>query len=190
MQTTHATANEPPARGHPPRRHVRCVVHATFGYRTNMSDTTSITVERQIPASAKDLFRILTNPHRHTELDGSGFIRGLDHGDRLDNVGQKFTMNMSGDHMGGDYQTDNFVSAYDENKMIGWKTAPAGTEPPGWEWLWELRSEGSDSTQVSLTYDWSKVTDKDLLKKISFPLVSEDEMNDSVAKLGSAVIAT
>ena len=156
-----------------------------------MSDnTTSITVERMIPAPVSDLFDVLSNPHRHIELDGSGFVRGLDQGDRLDHVGQKFTMNMTGDHMGGDYQTDNFVSAFDENRMIGWKTAPAGTEPPGWEWLWELRSEGSDSTKVLLTYDWSKVTDQDLLDKISFPLVPEDELDDSVSRLAAAVNAT
>ena len=49
---------------------------------------------------------------------------------------------LAGDHMGGEYQTDNFVSAFDADKMIGWRTAPAGTEPPGWEWLWELKPEG------------------------------------------------
>jgi hypothetical protein len=163
-----------------------------LGHRVllRMSDTTSITVERSIPAPAKDLFDILSNPHRHTELDGSGFVKGLVHGDRLDHVGQKFTMNMSGDHMGGDYQTDNIVSAYDANKMIGWKTAPAGTEPPGWEWLWQLKSEGSNATTVSITYDWSKVTDKELLKKISFPLVPESSLDQSLVKLASAAIAT
>ena len=81
-------------------------------------------------------------------------------------------MNMSGDHMGGDYQTDNVVSAYDENKMIGWKTAPAGTEPPGWEWLWEFKRTAATTT-VTITYDWSKVTDQDLLQKVGFPLVAE-----------------
>ena len=163
---------------------------STIGYPLRMTDTTSITVERSIPAPAKDLFDILSNPHRHTELDGSGFVKGLVHGDRLDHVGQKFTMNMSGDHMGGDYQTDNIVSAYDANKMIGWKTAPAGTEPPGWEWLWQLKSEGSNATTVSITYDWSKVTDKDLLKKISFPLVPESSLDESLVKLASAAIST
>ena len=49
--------------------------------------------------------------------------------------------------------------------MLGWKTAPAGTEPPGWEWLWELRAEGSDATTVTLTYDWTDVSDPELLKK-------------------------
>lgn len=165
-------------------------MHVTLGYPMTMNDSTSIAVEREIPAPAKTLFDILSNPHRHTELDGSGFIRGLDHGDQLDRVGQKFTMDMTGEHMGGDYQTDNFVSAYDQNKLIGWKTAPAGTEPPGWEWLWELRNVGSDSTAVSLTYDWSKVTDEDLLNKVGFPLISADELEASLGKLADAAAAS
>jgi len=92
--------------------------------------------------------------------------------------------------MGGEYQTDNIVSAYDENKMLGWKTAPAGTEPPGWEWLWELRAGGSDATTVTLTYDWTKVSDPELLKKVRFPLVSKAQLEDSLANLASAATAT
>ena len=42
---------------------------------------------------------------------------------------------------------------------------------------------------VRLTYDWSKVTDKDLLKKIHFPLVSQDQLEDSLGALASAAIA-
>jgi hypothetical protein len=79
------------------------------------------------------------------------------------------------------------VTGYDENKLVAWKTAPAGTEPPGWEWMWELKPEGSDSTDVTLTYDWSKVTDKDILQQVSFPLVSEDQLEDSLAHLAAAV---
>ena len=96
-------------------------------------------------------------------------------------------MNMSGDHMGGEYQTDNHVTAYDTNKMVGWKTAPAGTEPPGWEWLWELEPQGSDSTLVTHTYDWSGVTDQALLDKVGFPLVKESQLEDSLARLAAAV---
>jgi hypothetical protein len=40
---------------------------------------------------------------------------------------------------------------------------------------------------VRHTYDWSKVTDKDVLKKVSFPLVSEQQMEDSLSNLASAV---
>jgi hypothetical protein len=63
-------------------------------------------------------------------------------------------------------------------------TSPA--EPPGWEWLWELKPKGADSTQVSLTYDWSKVTDRDLLAKIKFPLVSEADLEQSLGRLAEA----
>ena len=63
-------------------------------------------------------------------------------------------MNMTGDHMGGDYQTDNTVTGYDANHLLAWQTAPADTDPPGWEWVWELQAEGSEATDVRLTYSW------------------------------------
>ncbi len=148
-----------------------------------MSDDKQVNVQRTINAPAGAVFDVLSNPHRHVELDGSGFVRGLDRGDRITKVGQQFRMNMVGDHMGGEYQTDNVVSAFDENKMIGWKTAPAGNEPPGWEWLWELKSAGSERTDVTLTYDWAQVTDPILLDKISFPLVTPAQLDDSLVKL-------
>ncbi len=59
-------------------------------------------------------------------------------------------MTMSGDHRGGDYQTDDSVTGYDANHLLAWQTAPAGNEPPGWEWTWELAAQGSDSTDVTL----------------------------------------
>ena len=152
-----------------------------------MDQDKSITVTRTIDAPAADLFDVLSLPQRHVEIDGSGFVRSVDHGDRITASGQSFTMNMTGDHMGGDYQTDNHVTGYDENRLLAWRTAPAGTEPPGWQWVWELEAQGPDSTLVRHTYDWSKVTDKDVLKKVSFPLVSEQQMEDSLSNLASAV---
>lgn len=152
-----------------------------------MSSDTSISVSREIPASATEIFEVLSNPAHHQQIDGSGFVRGVDHGDRITATGQVFRMNMSGDHMSGDYQTDNTVSGYDLHKLIAWKPAPAGTEPPGWEWMWELKPEGSNATNVTLTYDWTHVTDKAILSKVSFPLVSEHEMEQSLSHLAEAV---
>lgn len=152
-----------------------------------MSDDTRISVQRTIDAPSQALFDVLSNPQRHAEVDGSGFVLSDDRSDRITGTGQVFRMNMSGDHMGGDYQTDNHVNAYDPNHLIGWQTAPAGTEPPGWEWLWELKSRGTGSTDVTLTYDWSRVTDQDLLAKVSFPLVSRSQLEDSLGNLASAV---
>ncbi|MGI8678312.1 MAG: SRPBCC family protein [Jatrophihabitans sp.] len=148
---------------------------------------TSITVQRTIDAAAKDLFDVLTNPQRHADLDGSGFVRSDEKTDRITATGQVFRMNMDGPHMGGEYQTDNTVTGYAKDKLVAWKTAPAGTEPPGWEWVWELEAQGPNSTLVTLTYDWGKVTDKALLAKNLFPLVSKHELDGSLAKLAEAV---
>ncbi|MBA2445324.1 MAG: polyketide cyclase, partial [Nocardioidaceae bacterium] len=110
-----------------------------------MPTESAITVRRDIPAPATDIFAVLSNPAQHVKLDASGFVQGVDHADRIASTGQTFRMNMSGDHMGGDYQTDNVVSGFEQGKLIAWKTAPAGSEPPGWEWLWELDPQGPDT---------------------------------------------
>ncbi|MEJ7833114.1 MAG: SRPBCC family protein [Nocardioides sp.] len=146
-----------------------------------------ITVQRTLDASTSDVFDVLSNPARHAELDGSGFVRSDEKSDRITETGQTFRMNMTGDHMGGDYQTDNVVTGYDQNRLLAWKTAPADQDPPGWEWMWELDAQGADATDVRLTYDWAAVTDPDLLNKISFPLVSQAQLDDSLAKLAAAV---
>ena len=151
-----------------------------------MSEQTSVTVERVIDLPVDAVFDVLSNPERHPDLDGSGFVRSVDHADRIQQVGEVFTMNMSGPHMGGDYQTDNHVTGYAKDKLLAWQTAPAGTEPPGWEWLWELESQGPSTTLVRHTYDWSKVTDKDLLEKVKFPLVTEDQLEDTLGSLAAA----
>lgn len=152
-----------------------------------MTDQQSTTVTRSIDASSAEIFEVLSNPDNHVAIDGSGFVRSVDTADRITAVGQVFTMNMSGPHMGGDYQTDNHVVGFDDGHLLAWQSTPAGTEPYGWEWVWRLESEGPDATHVSLTYDWSKVTDKDLLEKVSFPLVAESELEASLNNLAAAV---
>ena len=151
-----------------------------------MTDT-KISASRTIDAAPEDIFDVLNNPERHAQLDGSGMVVSDDTSDRITRTGQKFTMNMQWDQMGGDYKTDNHVIGYEENKLLAWKTAPAGEEPPGWEWVWELTSHGHDLTEVSVTYDWSAVTDKELLKKISFPVVREQDLESSLGNLAAAV---
>jgi hypothetical protein len=152
-----------------------------------VNEAKSITVRREIPASTRTIFEVLAMPSRYQEIDGSGFIRGVGHADRITGSGQTFRMNMAGDHMGGDYQTDNVVTGFEEDALISWKTAPAGTEPPGWEWTWQLEPQGRDCTTVSLTYDWSKVSDPEVLQKVGFPLVTEDQLEDSLSNLAAAI---
>lgn len=152
-----------------------------------MSNSTSVTVERVIDHPAHEIFDVLSNPENHARLDGSGFVRGDYKSDRIQQVGDVFTMDMFAEHMGGEYRTDNHVTGYAKDKLLAWKTAPAGTEPPGWEWVWELEPQGPDATRVILTYDWSAVTDKKILTEVSFPLISEEQLEESLGNLAAAV---
>lgn len=149
-----------------------------------MSDT-SIVVTRTLDATPDAIFDVLSNPERHHEIDGSGTVVSDDHTDRVQAAGDVFRMNMTREAMGGDYQTDNHVIGFDENKLIAWKTAPAGNEPPGWQWVWELNATGSSTTEVSLTYDWSAM-DPQLAQKVGMPVISEDDLEASLKKLGAA----
>ena len=150
-----------------------------------MSETTSITVERVIDHSAAEIFEILSNPENHVRLDVTGMVRGDYKSDRIQQVGDVFTMDMFADVMGGEYRTENHVTGFANDKLLAWKTAPAGTEPPGWEWVWELEPQGPDATLVRHTYDWSKVTDKKILEMV--PLVSEKQLADALSNLAAAV---
>ena len=151
-----------------------------------MSEEKSITVSRSIDASTAKIFEVLSNPDHHAAIDGSGFVRSVEQADRISHTGQVFTMNMEGAHMGGEYQTDNHVTGFDDGALLAWQSTPAGSEPYRWEWVWRLVSTGPDSTDVSLTYDWSKVTDKEILSKVTFPLVSADELETSLGNLAGA----
>ena len=152
-----------------------------------MSDDKQITVSRTIDEPAAKIFEALTLPANHVKLDGSGFVRSAVGTDRIGGTGDVFTMNMEGDHMGGEYQTDNYVIGYEKDKLLAWRTAPAGTQPPGWEWVWKLEPLGPDQTLVTQTYDWSDVTDKELLDTNLFPLVSEDQLKQSLGKIAELV---
>lgn len=154
---------------------------------------THVTVTRTIDVPAKDIFSLLTLPARHHEFDGSGDLRGSVDTERITKVGEKFVMNMHREDLGGDYRTHNFITAFDENKMVGWQPGnetadgAAPTEPLGWEWLYELKPQGAGSTEVTLTYDWSKVTDQKLLKTIHFPMIPEEDLEQSLNLLAAAV---
>lgn len=144
-------------------------------------------VTRTIEAPAKDIFEVLTLPSRHPEFDGSDMVRADEKSQRIQKVGDVFTMNMHAEAMGGDYQTDNHVVAYDENKLVGWKPAMTGKEPGGWQWVYSLQAVDQDTTEVTLTYDWEQVTDPKLLDKNLFPVVSVEQMEQSLAQLSSVV---
>lgn len=150
-----------------------------------MSEENQIVVSRVIDAPADKIFDFLTLPERHKLFDGSETIVSDDRTQRLQAVGDTFTMNMHHESQGGDYQMENHVVAFADNKLIGWAPSRPGPEPAGWKWVYMLEPQGPDATEVTLTYDWTNVEDKKLAS--IFPAFPESALEESLNRLAAAV---
>jgi hypothetical protein len=100
-----------------------------------------------INAPAEKIFAILSNPHRHKEIDGSATIQENISGPDKLILGSKFGMKM---HLGIDYRIKNTVVEYSENSLIAWRHLGR------WIWRYELVSIGPQTTQVTETFDASR----------------------------------
>lgn len=158
-----------------------------------MSQSESISVTRVVEASPERIFAVLADPARHTELDGSGLLRGLVEGSTLTGVGDEFILNMH-NRLLGDYQIRNTVTAFEENRRLAW--APhlypegayddllGGMKPGGHTYSWELVPTESGGTTVTQVYDWSKVADPAF--KGRFPMLGEEALAESIDKAARA----
>lgn len=131
-------------------------------------DHRPVAVSRRIAAPAADLFRILADPRRHPEMDGSGMLRGAVSHEVVRAVGDVFVMRMHHPPY-GDYEMDNHVVEYEQDRRIGWEpqpgrnhpdAAPGGTGATRWghRWTYELTPAGPDATVVTARYDCSRLS--------------------------------
>jgi hypothetical protein len=100
-----------------------------------------------INAPAEKIFAVLSNPHRHKEIDGSSTIQENISGPEKLVLGSKFGMKM---HLGIDYRIKNTVVEYSENSLIAWRHLGR------WIWRYELVNIGPQITQVTETFDASR----------------------------------
>jgi hypothetical protein len=100
-----------------------------------------------INAPAEKIFAILSNPHRHKEIDGTKTIQENISGPDKLILGSKFGMKM---RLGINYRILNTVVEYEENSLIGWRHVGR------WIWRYELVNIGPQMTQVTETFDASR----------------------------------
>jgi hypothetical protein len=127
----------------------------------------TVAVTRRIDAPANVIFKVLADPKRHLEIDGTGMLRGARTEAVVTGVGEVFVMKMFIDRL-GDYEMNNFVSQFEVNRRIGWEPAPGRGHPndinlktpvgspPGHQWSYELTPEGANATMVTETFDCSR----------------------------------
>lgn len=144
-----------------------------------------------IAAPAEAIFAVLADPAKHSAIDGTGWVRETPASKPSTAAGQIFRMPMyHPGHPDGNYETANQVEAFDPPSSISWKTgydADDGTVRfGGWKWRYDLTPAGPTSTTVTLTYDWSAVSQA-TRQRIGFPPFPPDHLANSLAHLAELV---
>jgi hypothetical protein len=139
------------------------------------------------------VFDVLADPSTHEAIDGTGWVRQPLDRKRLTGTGQIFRMAMYHDnHPDKDYEMANRVDVFDPPRAIAWQPGQgaddAALEFGGWLWRYDLKPVGQSQTEVTLTYDWSRVP-PNLREHIQFPPFDPQHLDNSLKHLAELAVA-
>jgi hypothetical protein len=78
---------------------------------------------------------------------------------------------------------ENHVVELVEGRLIAWRPAEPGQEPPGHLWRWALEPTDSSRTRVTHTYDWTELSDERRLGRAH--ATTADKLQASLDRLGA-----
>jgi uncharacterized protein YndB with AHSA1/START domain len=149
-----------------------------------MNDAHQIQVSRIVEAPVERVFALIADPDRHPDLDGTGTLRASRTHTVITEVGDVFIMDVHAHDIGRN-QSQSVVTTYVRDRALGWAPGPVDRDPFGHTFTFTLEPNGDDQTLVTLTYDWSAVTDEQLLA--TMPQVSKEELSRSLDRLAAAL---
>jgi uncharacterized protein YndB with AHSA1/START domain len=114
-----------------------------------------VSAHRDMAAAAATIFELVADPAQQPRWDGNDNLAEAASGQRVRAIGDVFTMGLT---MGA--TRENHVVEFEEGRLIAWRPAEPGAEPPGHLWRWRLEPIDDTHTRVTHTYDWSRLTDE------------------------------
>ncbi len=154
----------------------------------------TISASNIIKAPPEAIFAVLADPANHAAIDGTGWV--CDPVDRrpLAGSGQVLRMGMyHPNHPDGNYEMANRVQVFDPPHAISWEP---GYDPGdgnlrfgGWIWRYDLASLGLSETEVTLSYDWSAVSELVRQTGPTFPPFAPGHLERSLTHLAQLVAA-
>ena len=111
-----------------------------------------VSVSRRIEAPAADIFKLLADPERHPEFDGSEMLRPGARNKVIVGVGDVFVTKMYVTAM-GDYEMHNRIVVFEADRCIAWEPGNPELARNGSRWRFDLAPDGPNATVVTETYD-------------------------------------
>jgi uncharacterized protein YndB with AHSA1/START domain len=147
----------------------------------------TMNVVTTINAPAQAVFDVLADPSTHAAIDGTGWVRESLDGKHLTETGQVFRMAMYHEnHPDKDYEMANRVEVFDPPHAVAWQPGQgdddANLDFGGWIWRYDLKPVGQSQTEVTLTYDWSRVPPH-TREHIGFPPFDASHLDNSLKHL-------
>ena len=142
------------------------------------------TATREIAAGAEQIFEFIADPALQPSWDGNDNLAEAATGQRIRNVGDVFTMTLTGDGA----IRENHIVEFEEGRRIAWRPAEPGRQPPGHLWRWELEPINHSRTRVTHTYDWSELTDEKRFRRAR--ATTDDKLRASLDRLAAAAQTT
>ncbi|BAX90374.1 SRPBCC family protein [Mycobacterium shigaense] len=119
-----------------------------------------VSATRAISASADTIFELIAEPSNQPRWDGNDNLASAAPGQRVRQIGDVFKMTLTNGAV-----RENHVVEFIEGSKIAWRPADPGKQPPGHLWRWELSPINATLTNVTHTYDWSALTDRNRMEK-------------------------
>jgi len=129
----------------------------------------------KVDADPHEIFALLTDVRRHSELDGSGTVNESVRAPERLSLGAGFTVRMK--QFKVPYKITSKVVAFEENRLIEWR------HPLGHAWRWELAPSEDGTTLVTETFRYSAAKAPWALEFFGYPAKNGRGIESTLRKL-------
>jgi uncharacterized protein YndB with AHSA1/START domain len=137
-----------------------------------------VSASREIAAGSDRIFELIADPAQQPRWDGNDNLAEAAEGQRVRSLGAMFVMTTTAGKV-----RENHVVEFDEGRLIAWRPAEPGQQPPGHLWRWELEPLEASRTRVTHTYDWTELADEKRLPRAR--ATTSEKLQASVDRLAA-----
>jgi len=155
-----------------------------------MSTAERVSVTRRIAAPADVVFRIVSNPAGHVQIDGSGMLESAPDTRPITAAGETFDMDMDRAPLGdipemGKYQVRNTVTQFVPDRLFEWTVGGVDRPPVGHLYGWQIEPVSETECDVTNYCDWTNIPEQARSGR-SWPIVPVEMLERSVENLEQA----